>query len=137
MIIRSKKYEGISITTSVEVHAIFAALLKQKPKFERDKEHLWVAGLNRRNRIIYIDLVSVGSTHGTIAEAREIFRMAIHKSASSIVLVHNHPSGNREPSPQDKVITTKIKEAGKVLGIELLDHVIITPTEYYSFKDEG
>ena len=93
--------------------------------------------LNRANNVIGIFQVSSGGVAGTVADAKLIFSTALKACASSIILSHNHPSGNLQPSPQDIELTKKIKTGGSYLDIMVLDHVIITPDRYYSFADEG
>jgi DNA repair protein RadC len=93
--------------------------------------------LNRANKVIGIFQVSSGGVAGTVADAKLIFSTALKACASSIILSHNHPSGNLQPSPQDIELTKKIKTGGSYLDIMVLDHVIITPDRYYSFADEG
>lgn len=93
--------------------------------------------LNRGNKVIGIFQVSSGGIAGTVADPKLIFAVALKACASSIVLSHNHPSGNLKPSPQDIELTKKITTAGSYLDISVLDHVIITNDSYYSFADEG
>lgn len=93
--------------------------------------------LNRANNVIGIFQVSSGGIAGTVADPKLIFSTALKACASSIILSHNHPSGNLQPSPQDIELTKKIKTGGSYLDIMVLDHVIITPDRYYSFADEG
>ena len=100
-------------------------------------EEFWVLFLNRANRIISKQQISTGGMSGTVADPRMIFKAALDQKALSIILCHNHPSGNIQPSTADIQLTKNIVEAGKVLEISVLDHVIITQTGYYSFADEG
>lgn len=93
--------------------------------------------LNRANNVIGIFQVSSGGIAGTVADPKLIFSTALKACASSIILSHNHPSGNLQPSQQDIELTKKIKAGGSYLDIMVLDHVIITPDHYYSFADEG
>ena len=93
--------------------------------------------LNRANKVIGIFQVSSGGVAGTVADPKLIFSTSLKACASSIILSHNHPSGNLQPSPQDIELTKKIKTGGSYLDIMVLDHVIITPDRYYSFADEG
>lgn len=93
--------------------------------------------LNRANKVIGIFQVSSGGIAGTVADPKLIFSTALKACASSIILSHNHPSGNLQPSPPDIELTKKIKAGGSYLDIMVLDHVIITPDRYYSFADEG
>ncbi|NOZ46938.1 MAG: JAB domain-containing protein [Chlorobi bacterium] len=124
----------------------------QKPKIQSSKdvfdllhskishiphEEFWVVYLNRSNKIIDKLKISQGGVAGTVADLRIIMKHAIEKLASSIILVHNHPSGNNKPSKNDSDITQKLKDAGKTIDINVLDHIIITEENYYSFADNG
>lgn len=100
-------------------------------------EEFWVMLLDRANQVIEKVRVSSGGVAGTVADSRIIFKSAIQRYASSIILVHNHPSGNLRPSEQDIRLTKKLKAAGEVLEIPVLDHIIVTHHGYYSFMDEG
>ncbi len=100
-------------------------------------EEFWVVLLNRSNTVIEKVLVSSGGVSGTVADPKIIFKAALDKLASGVLLVHNHPSGNLKPSHQDIQLTKKLVESGRVLEIPVLDHVIFTDESYYSFADEG
>ena len=100
-------------------------------------EQFKVLLLNRAQKALGIFEVSTGSSTGTIAEPKMIFASAIKANASSIIIAHNHPSGNLVASQADIALTRKIKEGGKLLEIHLLDHLIITTESYFSFADEG
>ncbi len=104
---------------------------------ELKKEKLKVLILNTKNKVMEITEASVGSLNSSIVHPREIFREAIRKSAASIILVHNHPSGDPSPSGDDINSTKRIREAGTILGIELLDHIIIGSGSYVSLKERG
>jgi DNA repair protein RadC len=93
--------------------------------------------LNRANKVLGICEVSTGGTCATVADPKIIFSVALKGNASGIIVAHNHPSGNLKPSQTDIDLTKKLKEAGKFLELQLLDHVIITSEGYYSFADEG
>ncbi len=93
--------------------------------------------LNRANKVLGIYEVSTGGISGTVADPRVIFAAALKANCCGIIISHNHPSGNLKPSRQDEALTQKIKQAGELLDIKLLDHVIITNESYYSFADEG
>ena len=138
MLADHSKYKHIKITTAENVYEILKDLYSELKEFEKDKEHLYTIGLTRRNTIRYIDLVSIGSMTGTVAEPREIFRMAIHLAVGGgIILAHNHPSGNIQPSDNDIRLTKKIKNAGEILEIRLMDHIIFSDEGFYSFTEEG
>ena len=93
--------------------------------------------LNRNNRVTKIETVSVGGVAGTVVDPKIIFKKALDEQASSIILAHNHPSGNLNPSQQDIAVTKKLVAAGKTLEINILDHLIISNQGFYSFLDEG
>ncbi len=100
-------------------------------------ESFHVVMLNRGNRLLGISKISVGSVSGTVADPKKIFQTALRANASSVILAHNHPSGQTSPSSNDKSITEKCKQAGKFLDLPVLDHLIITRKDYFSFADEG
>ena len=104
-----------------------------------DKRHeeFWILLMNRANEILRPVQISAGGVSGTVADPKIIFKQAIEHLASSIILLHNHPSGNLTPSQPDKELTLKLKDAGKLLDIPVLDHLIFTDKAYYSFADEG
>lgn len=106
-------------------------------KFDIDKEFFYCVMLNRLNEIRFIDIVSIGTQSGTVVSMRELFRHAIVKGAHSIMIAHNHPSENKSPSDADKDVVKKVVEAGSIIGIRVMDSLIITRTDYYSFADEG
>lgn len=100
-------------------------------------EEFWVLYLDRSNHIIRKSNISKGGVSGTVVDARIIFKQAIENLASSIVLCHNHPSGNLKPSEEDIRITKKLKDAGKLVEIAIIDHIIIAGNNFFSFADEG
>ncbi len=102
-----------------------------------DRENFLVVGLNSKNVIIGRHLVSIGTLNQTLVHPREVFNWAIKINCASIVVVHNHPSGSVEPSAEDILLTERIVEAGKILGIKVLDHIIVSNDSYYSLKANG
>lgn len=100
-------------------------------------EEFWVLLLNRANRLIRKQRVSEGGVSGTVADPKVIFKTALSHLASGIIVVHNHPSGNRTASQSDIDLTKKLRDAGKFLEIQLLDHLIVCGPKYFSFADEG
>jgi DNA repair protein RadC len=100
-------------------------------------EEFKVMFLNKANNVLGVSEISKGGISGTVVDLKLIFSAALNCLASAIVLVHNHPSGNLKPSLQDQKLTNKIVEASKLLDIEVLDHIILTPNSYYSFADSG
>ena len=103
---------------------------------ELDREELIVACLNAKNEVNSVNVVSVGSLSSSIVHPREVFKTAILSNAASIVMIHNHPSGDVTPSKEDKEITLRIKESGTILENCLLNHIIIGDDKYYSFKED-
>lgn len=100
-------------------------------------EEFWILFLNRSNKVINRMKLSQGGISGTVTDVRLVMKKAIEYLASGIIVCHNHPSGNLNPSESDTRITQKIKEAGNIMDIQLLDHLIVTEKEYYSFADNG
>ena len=100
-----------------------------------DRELLVGLYLNSRNQVIAHHVISIGTTNATLVHPREVFKLAILRNACRIIIAHNHPSGWKDPSDADLNITKRLNEAGKILGIELIDHIIITPQgKTYSIK---
>jgi DNA repair protein RadC len=100
-------------------------------------EEFWVLFMNRANKIIEIKNVSSGGITGTVFDIRLVLKDALQLEAVNLILCHNHPSGNLDPSPADKDITLKSKDAAKLMNIEILDHLIIGENNYFSFADDG
>jgi len=104
---------------------------------ENKKENFVVLYLDARNKLIYKETVSIGSLNANLVHPREVFEPAVRYLAAQIVLAHNHPSGDPEPSEDDLEITKRLIESGKILGIEIVDHIIITKTGFTSFKEKN
>jgi DNA repair protein RadC len=102
-----------------------------------NQEHFVVLFLNVKNEILHKQTIFIGSLNSSIVHPREIFREAVKRSAASIIVAHNHPSGNPSPSPEDIEVTKRLIEAGSIMGIELLDHVIIGDHQFLSLKEKG
>ncbi len=100
-------------------------------------EEFWAIFLNHQNKIIYKTCLFRGGIAGTVADIRVLFKVALEHFSTRIIVAHNHPAGSLKPSQEDIYITNKIREAGKLLEIELLDHLIIAQNKFYSFKEEG
>jgi len=101
------------------------------------KEHFMCLFLNTKNHIIAQETLSVGTLNASLVHPREVFRAAIKCSSASIICVHNHPSGDPTPSPEDVTLTKRLQEAGELVGIELLDHLVIGDNRYISLKEQG
>lgn len=102
-----------------------------------DREAFIVLSLDVKNKINNISVVSVGCLNSSIVHPREVFKSLILSNASSFIVAHNHPSGDSTPSNEDKIVTGRLKSAGKIFGIELLDHIIVGDGEYTSLNEEG
>lgn len=122
----------IQVSTSIDVYHAIASQFQ-----DLNHEEFWILLLNRANRITSKHLVSKGGQSGTIADPKIIFKMAIENHAASIILAHNHPSGNLKPSQADLDLTNKLRSAGQFLDIPVLDHLIISDKGFLSFTDEG
>jgi DNA repair protein RadC len=135
MLVKAKKQ---TVTNPRTVQEVLSKVLNSENEVDRMKEHFWVIGLSTRNAIQYIDLVSLGTLNASLVHPREVFRFSILKAVSSIILSHNHPSGDSEPSEEDLRITKRLVEAGKIIGIEVLDHIVIGSRDSFcSFKERG
>ncbi|MDD2304161.1 MAG: JAB domain-containing protein [Prolixibacteraceae bacterium] len=130
-----KPSERIKVTTSFEAAEAFRELWSQSMEY---KESFYAMYLNRNNKILGIHKVAEGGLCGTVVDVRCVFQVGLKANACSVIVAHNHPSGNETPSETDKTITRKIKDAGLTLDIPLLDHLILLPGDgYMSFADEG
>jgi DNA repair protein RadC len=103
----------------------------------KSQEEFWVIALDAKNRLVQAARITKGTLLGSLVHPREIFEVAIRNRAAGIIIFHNHPSGDPQPSMEDRKVTGQISEAGKLLGIPLLDHLIMGNESYFSFKDSG
>jgi DNA repair protein RadC len=102
-----------------------------------DREHFLMLALDGKNRVVGFEIVSVGTLTASLVHPREVFKAAILTNAAAIVVAHNHPSGDPTPSAEDRAITERLKQAGELLGIAVLDHVVLGDSGYHSFADAG
>jgi DNA repair protein RadC len=123
------------VKCSLDASVIFRALWNDNTIELR--EEFKVLYFNRANRVLGLYPLSIGGTTGTVADIRLLFAAALKANAVTLMIAHNHPSGNLQPSEADKMLTQKIVEAAKLLDMKLLDHLILTPDKYFSFADEG
>ncbi len=126
------KEETLPVVRSVE--DVLAQIVYMRDK---KREHLMAICLNARHEMIYKKPLFIGTLNASLVHPRDIFSLAIEKNAAYVIIAHNHPSGDARPSEDDLRITKRIKEAGRIIGIDLLDHVIISKNNYYSAKEEG
>lgn len=104
---------------------------------DKQKEHFMVLYVNTRNQVILKEVISIGTLNASLVHPREVFEPAVRTLAAGILMAHNHPSGDAAPSDADIAVTKRMVEAGKLMGIEVLDHIIITKGKWYSFRDHG
>ena len=114
-----------------------AAALVEYEMSSFPQEHLWVIILDTRNRLIHIERLYQGSLNSSTVRVGEVFRGAIQKNGASVIVVHNHPSGDPAPSPEDINLTRSLVQAGKLMDIEVLDHLVIGRGKYVSLKERG
>jgi DNA repair protein RadC len=132
---RRRLKEGLEkkkITSSRDAFEIMHPILS-----DNNYEEFWIITLNRGNMIKNTFRISEGSLAGTVADPKKIFKTALDDNAASVILCHNHPSGNTSPSKKDQEITSKCKSAGLFLDMPVIDHIIIAGDKYFSFADEG
>ncbi len=128
--IQTLDYKSKELTDPEKVYRLIKSKLK-----DYHKEHFYIIALNSRNHSIAE--VSVGSLNASVVHPREVFSEAIKNKAASVIFVHNHPSGDPEPSEDDLEMTKRLVESGKILGIEVVDHIIVTKDSFFSFKNKG
>ncbi len=133
---RVEGYAGAGKKSIVRTPEDTVALVRSRLKGKK-KEHCLALLLDTRNQLIKVAEISVGSLDGSIVHPREVFKEAISASAASVIFVHNHPSGDPTPSEEDIGLTKRLAEAGELMGIDVLDHVIIGDKEYLSLKRKG
>jgi len=129
--------EKIKILDGDDLYKIMQKILLRENKIDRDREHFWIVGLANNKRLLFIELISLGTINKVLVEAIEVFSFALQKRAVSIILVHNHPSGELKPSKTDLDLTDKLIQAGRIVNTEILDHLIITENSFLSFKELG
>ena len=132
-LVREKKTEYLST-----IHSPIDAVIILQPMLEDcDREKFIALLLDTKNHVVAANTVSIGTVNASLVHPREIFKVALLCNASAVILAHNHPSGNPTPSSEDIDITNRLKKAGEILGIEVLDHIIIGDNTWTSFKEKG
>lgn len=120
------------------VHNTIVELWEAFPDYDKNRENMFILYLDLKNRLLCVELHSQGTINQCIIYPREVIRKSLFCNAGSIILIHNHPSGSNDPSHTDVMVTNKIKEACKIMDINVLDHLIISDNkEYYSFQETG
>ena len=130
--------EGRTIPASASIHTSEGATAILRPLFDGlDREQFLICGLDAKHKLIGINVVSTGSLNLTIVHPREVFKPLILMNAGAWLCAHNHPSSDITPSPEDRALTKRLREAADLFGIPLLDHLILAEERYYSFADQG
>ncbi len=133
----SKKEKRQKLQSSRLIYKIMQKILKRKDKLSQDKEHLWLMLLDTSLQIKSLELLSIGTINEVLSNPMEIFSIAFQKRAVKLILIHNHPSGNLLPSAEDIDNTDQIIQLGKMHDIPLIDKLIISAKDYFSFQDSG
>ena len=131
-LIEKKRNSSKAIAEPQEIARLVKPLIK-----DWQKEHFFVVSFDVRNRVIGVDLIGIGTLSANLVHPREVFGSAIARHAASIAVSHNHPSGDPQPSEADMVVTKTLTEAGKIMAIALLDHIVISKSHLYSFRENG
>ncbi|PZF74999.1 JAB domain-containing protein [Taibaiella soli] len=138
MNVRLSKEQKVTILNSEDIYKIMQQVLLRENKIRRNQEHFWVIGLDNAHKILFIELVALGSNNIVSVKPPEVFRMGIYKTAIKVVLVHNHPSGVvHNVSDADMHLTDRFYKVGKLIQIEVLDHLVISETDFFSFREYG
>jgi DNA repair protein RadC len=131
------KDSKITVHGAEEVAKVFQDILALEDTIEQDKEHYYVMHLNIRSQVMMVELVTVGTVSSSLVHPRETFRRAVIAGSTSIIIAHNHPSGEVDPSDEDSKVTRLMSDAGNILGITMVDHIIFTKDNYFSFRNNG
>ena len=129
---RTVPYQTRNLQNSQAVYELFRQMAE-----DLDREAMWVACLDSRNRVTCLSQVSLGTINAAPVAPSDVLKLALLANAAGVITVHNHPSGDPEPSREDRQVTARLKEASQLLGIKFLDHLIIGDGKYYSFADQG
>ena len=129
--------EKIIVLNSADLYLVMRQILLRENKISREQEHFWVVCLNGVNKILNIELVSLGAVDQTIVKPMQVFRIAIQKGAVKIILCHNHVSGLLQPSEADRDLTDRMIQVGNIIHIKVEDHMIFTLDGYYAFSKNG
>ena len=130
--LRQEQQQKNTITNAQDVYEQCKETIGQQ-----DKEHFMILHLDTKNKVLKEEIIAIGTLNGALIHPREVFRSAIKEGANSIILVHNHPSGDPTPSQEDKEVTKLLQKAGKILNIKVLDHVIIGNKKWFSFESNN
>jgi len=131
------KDANLKVASSDNVAALLQKWIAELDEVDRNKEYFFTVLFDTRNKLKVVDVISVGTVNASLVHPREVYKRAILESAVWLLIAHNHPSGNSEPSNEDLKVTERIVNAGGIIGIELQDHIILGSGQYYSFRENG
>ncbi|MGH1335122.1 MAG: JAB domain-containing protein [Aureispira sp.] len=137
MDIQLTEAEKIKILTSDDIYGIMQRILLREQKIDQDREHFWIIGLANNLRLLFVELIGLGTVNQVLVNPMEVFSFALQKRAVKIMLCHNHPSGELKPSEADKDTTDRMIQVGRIVNTPVLDHLIISHQSYMSFQDIG
>ena len=137
MNIEVPKDQKIKIYSPRDLYPIMREILLRDDQYDQNKEHFWCVALARNSVLQYVELISLGTLYQTVVEPMDVFSWAIHKQAAMLILVHNHPSGELNPTPADLDLTDNLIQVGRVVRIPVVEHLIITTEGFYSFETSG
>ena len=137
MNIKLRKKDNKPLKRSEDIYKVMQRVLLRENYVDRKREHLWTISLDNALKILNIELVSLGTADKTLVEPMEVFSVPLQKKATQIILIHNHPSGELEPSEADKDLTDRLIQSGIILKTPVLDHLIINEEDYYTFAGDG
>jgi DNA repair protein RadC len=129
-----REAKQIEVRDAKQVAAVFRDLLALEDDISRDTEHYYVMHLDARNIVKLVELVSIGVLNSATVHPRETFRRAVVEGSAAIIIAHNHPSGTVTPSDDDMRVTRKMQEAGDILGITMVDHIVFSGNKFFSFR---
>jgi len=135
MTVSREKYQDTIVSSSKIAYELMKNIFDQRESIDKDRENVWIINLNNANRILNIELISMGTTNKTIVTPREVFCTAVRVRASKIIIIHNHPSNTCMPSFADMHLTDNLIQVGKLISIPLIDHIILLDKDYFSFAD--
>ncbi len=129
--------EKIKLLNADDVYSVMQKVLLREQKLDRDKEHFWLISLASNNRILNIELIAMGGVNAATVEPMNVFRIAVMKGSVAVIMVHNHPSGELNPTEADKDLTDRLIQVGRILDIRVFDHLIISVKSFMSFAETG
>lgn len=129
--------EKIKILTSDDIYSIMQKILLREQKIDQDREHFWIIGLASNLRLLFVELIGLGTVNQVLVNPMEVFSLALQKRAVQIMLCHNHPSGELKPSDADKDTTDRMIQVGRIVNTPVIDHLIISDKSYVSFGNMG